>query len=45
MPLAAAFFIVVFFVAGQVLLDVVVVVESPHLLELVVDVGKARLWG
>lgn len=45
MPLSAAFLHIVFFVARQVLLDVVVVVECPHLFELVVDVCEARFWG
>lgn len=45
MPLSAAFLDIVFFVASQVLLYVVVVVEGPHLFELIVDVRETRLWG
>lgn len=45
MPLPSAFLNIVILVAGQVLLYVVVVVEGPHLLELVVDVRKTRFWG
>lgn len=45
MPLSAAFLNIVFLVARQVLLYEVVVVKCPHLLELVVDVREARLWG
>ena len=45
MPLSATFLHIVFFVASQVFLYVVVVIECPHLFKLVVDVREAGLRG